>query len=517
MDDRRLESLIGRLAHGPEPYRRRAPRARWLGTALVALLLVHLPAQPACAGGRAREIGAGGAWRSFEIKTPEEVLPYLFEVTAGCRYRLTAQGRTLRRVLLELGPGDAALYTADSAPPPRRPGEPPAPRPERPEAVVTWDAEDDGVYEVRIRGFSALTGKGRLKLETLGPDGEVVRAHRRMLAPGGTLARVGALWVGEPNRWELVVRPGRTYEVRSRPGTAGRVALAVVGPDGFVLASAGPDAWRPYPTVRFEVPTSVEGEEPLPLQLEVTSVDGSGGTYGVRLVEDPPRAHVEDGTVAGADLDRPPPTGLVADVPLAFHAHPGDFALLYVPRSHPYNPHRLERRQPDGSWQPLPHEGVGVFGERASMRTPEQQALVWFRPFRPGTYRFVEPRPRDAVLKVYAADEIPAVPALVGTGLDPRVSAHGGTAWRSVGLGVCIPGMDYLFVAVGRRQAAVGMRVVEVGEGAAALRTKRGLGGTRAPGLGPSFRFRVAEPTLVRLEVRGRSWVGYALLGRAAD
>jgi hypothetical protein len=516
VDDRRLEGFIGRFAHGPEPYRRRARRARRLGTALAALLCLAASATPARGGPRAREIRANGSWRSFEIKTPEAVLPYLFEVTAGCRYRLTVQSRTLKRLLVEVGPGDAVLYSADSAPRPRRPGEPAAVRPQRPEAVVTWDAEDDGVYEARVRGFSALTGRGRLRLQTLGPDGEPVGAHRRMLAPGGTLARVGALWVGEPNRWELVVSPGRTYEVRSRPGTAGRIALSVIGPDGFVLASAGPDTRRPYPTVRFEVPGAVEGEAPVPLRLEVTSVDGSGGTYGVRLVESPSRAGGDDASIAGVDPELPPPTGLVEGAPLTFHAHPGDLALLYVPRSHATNGHPLQRRLPDGRWRPLPQDAVGLFGERASMRTPEQQALVWFRPFQPGTYRFLEPRPRDAVLRVYPAARIPAVPALVGTGLDPRVSAHGGVAWRPIGLGVCIPGMDYLFVAVGRRQASVGMRVVEVGDGKA-LRTKRGLGPTRAPGLGPTFRFRVTEPTLVRLEVRGRDWVGHAMIGRAAQ
>jgi hypothetical protein len=482
---------------------------------LLVLLLASL-AGDARAAPRAREIRADGKWRSFEVKVPEEVLVYLFEMTAGCRYRLTVQCRTLPRVLVEVGPPDAALYAGDSRPPDDAPAQDPPPK--RPEAIVTWDAEVDGVLEARIRGFSAMTGKGRVRLETLGPDDEPVRAHRRMLAPGGLLAKVGSLWVGEPNRWELVVRPGKTYEVRSRPGTAGRIALAVVGPEDFVIASSKPTADRPYPMVRFDVPTPVEGEPPMPLWLEVASVDGSGGTYGVRLVADPPRPREDEESTTGAPPSAPPhPTGPVQGARLTFRANPGDLAVLYLPRSHPFNPHYLQRRTAAGKWETLPHDRVALYGERASMRTPERAALLWFRPFRAGTFRFWEPRAKDAILKVYPAAEVPAAPALLGTGLDPRVSAHGGSKWRTIGLAVCMPGWDYLFVAVGRRKAAVSMRVVEVGEGAKSLRVKRGLGPTRAPGLGPSLRFRVSAPTLIRLEVRGRKWIGHAMLGRAAS
>jgi len=505
--------FIDRLAHGREPYRRPHFGARRLG-AVCLLLALLASGSTARAAPRPRELKANGSWHSFEIKTPEQSLPYLFEVLAGCRYRLTVECRTLDRALVAVARGDATLWSADSRPPPDRP--PPGPPPKHPQAVVTWDAEMDGVLEARVRGFSAMTGRGRLKLETLGPDDEPVTEHRRLLAPGGTLARVGSLWVGEPNRWELVVRPGRTYEVRSRPGTAGRIALAVVGEDGFELASATPDTHAPYPTLRFETPPPPEGGPAPPLHLEVRSVDGGGGTYGVRLVEDPSGSGSADAAMAGP-VDVPvPPLGPLEGVPLAFHAHPGDFALLFLPHSSPWNAHTLQRRTPEGRWMTLPHD-PGLFGERASMRTPENAALVWFRPFRAGTYRFAEPRPGQAILKLYRADEVPAAPALLGTGLDPQVSAHGGGTWRTIGLGVCMPGWDYLFVAVGRRRASVSMRVIGVGADADALHTKRGFGPTRAPGLGPTFRFEVREPVLVRLEVQGRLWVGHAMLGRAAD
>lgn len=514
MDDRSRENFIDGFAHGREPYRRRGVAARRLGAVCLLLVLLGGPAAGrAAAGTRAREVRANGSWHAFDVKAPQQVVPFLFEVLAGCRYRLTVECRTLPRALVEVGAGDATLFSADSRPPPDRP--PPDPLPKRPTATLVWDAEMDGVLEAHVRGFSAFTGRGRLRLETLGPDDRPVAAHRRMLAPGGTLARVGSLWVGEPNRWELVVRPGRTYEVRSRPGTAGRIALAVVGPDGFVLASAAPDTHDPYPTLRFETPPPGEGDAPVPLRLEVRSVDGGGGTYGVRLVEDPPPPGGVDAPAPPTEAPTPP-TGRLPGVPLAFHAHPGDLALLYLPRSHPYDPHHLQWRRPDGRWATLPYD-LGIQGERASMRTPENAALVWFRTFRAGTYRFVEPRARDAVLKLYPADDVPAAPALLGTGLDPRVSAHGGSGWQTIGLGVCMPGWDYLFVAVGRRRAAVEMRVVGVGEDAEALHTKHGFGPTRAPGLGPTFRFEVRRPMLVRLEVRGRLWVGHAMLGRAAD
>lgn len=370
------------------------------------------------------------------------------------------------------------------------------------------------MFEARIRGFSAMTGTGRVRLETLGPDGERVKAHRRLLAPGGTLARVGSLWVGDPDCWDLVVESGRRYEVRSRPGTAGRIALAVVAPGGHVLAEAVPTPEAPFPTLGFQVPEPAEGEEAAGLVLEVRSADGGGGTYGVRLHRDarpPGNAPARSGAPSGVE------TGPQDGEPLGFHANPGDLAVLYVPRSHPYASHALQERTPEGNWVRLAVDDVSLGGQRASMRTPEKAALVWFRPFRPGTYRFMESDPSQAVLGIYPAEEVPEAPLLIGTGLDPSIPARGTSTWRAIGVGVCMPGWDYLFVAVGRRRAAVRMRVRDVETDAGATRVRRGSGLTRVAGLGPSLRFRVSKPTLVRLEVKGKGWTGHALLRRAGN
>ncbi len=387
---------------------------------------------------------------------------------------------------------------------------------------MDWYAENDAVYEARVRGFSAMTGRGKVRLETLGPTGERVSAHRRLLAPGGTLARVGSLWVGEPNRWDLVVEEGRTYEVRTRPGTAGRIALAIRGSDDTRLAEAHPTPSAPYPRLRFTVPLPPAPTEdpeakvgPVAWRLEVVTAGGGGGTYGVRLLENPPPEPGDD-----AEAPSSPPTvetGRIAGPGLRFRANPGDVAFLYLPRSEPYDPHRLQV-QDDVRWQTLPHDPSTAWGQRASMRTPEQAALVWFRPFVPGTFRFVEPRAKDAVLQIFSAADVPDAPLLVGTGHDPSVPARATPRkWQTIGVGVCMPGWDYLFVAVGRRRAAVSMRVTDVQDGKARIRPKQGTGATRVPGLGPSLRFKVKAPTLVRLDVKGKGWEGYALLRRAGN
>lgn len=80
-----------------------------------------------------------------------------------------------------------------------------------------------------------------------------------------------------------------------------------------------------------------------------------------------------------------------------------------------------------------------------------------------------------------------------------------------------MPGWDYLYVAVGRRPAPVSMRVRTVGDERLAFRPSRGLALARVAGLGPSLRFRVREPTVVRLELEGKGWEGYALLRRASN
>jgi hypothetical protein len=150
------------------------------------------------------------------------------------------------------------------------------------------------------------------------------------------------------------------------------------------------------------------------------------------------------------------------------------------------------------------------------MRTPEEAALVWFRAYRPGTYRFVEPEDAGAEVRLFSAEVARGAPLLLGTGLDPTVRARGGTSWRTIGLAVAMPGWDYLFVAAGGT-GSPGMRVRDAAGGVLADRTERGVSPTAVAGVGPSLRFRVREPGLVRLELKGRGWQGYALLRRASN
>jgi hypothetical protein len=429
---------------------------------------------------------------------------YLFGVVAGCRYRLTVERDTLPRVLVEVGPPGAVALRADDGDAAGEGEEADAP------VVLTWYAELDGAYEARIRGFSAGTGRGRLRLETIGPDGRHVAAHRRILAPGNTLAQVGDLVIGFPNRWDLVVEPGRTYEVVTLPGTAGRIAYAVKDAEG-VLAEALPRPGAPYPSLRFTVPASDGGAGAPGLRLEVRGMDSGGGTYGVRLTADPPARREGEG-----DPPEELPRERLDDVPLGFTANAGDVAVLFLPNSSPYNTHPLFMER-EGAWTRLPGDAITVHGARGSMRTPENAALVWFRPYAAGAYRFSEPDARQAVLEIYPADDVQGAPLLLGTDLDPSVRARGGSRWRAIGLGVCMPGWDYLFVAVGNRVRRLGMRVRDLDGGTVARRSNDPFLQTEVAGMGPSLRFRVRAPMLVRLELSGRGWEGYALLRRASN
>ncbi len=536
-----------RAVHGRRP----GPRVFAVVLALVLAALVLGPAVFALP----EVISADGHWHAFDLKQPGQVLSYRFEIVSGCRYRVRVEGKSLPRVEIEVGPGEGTLYHASSVETPGPAGTDPAPSDETPPAqaakpegppaaTVAWYAERDDVYDLRVRGFSTLTGTGRVTLETLGPDGEKVARHRRFLAPGGTLSRVGDLRVDEANAWELVVREGHRYEIRSRPGTAGPLRLRVVAADGGVVASAEPGPASPYPALRFAPPPPSKDEEkpgpaPAALRLEVEAVDGAGGTYGVRLVEDPsptlapaaptpealgpeapgPRAPGPDAPPPGASQPGGPRVGPGAGsrgLLLPFDAGPGDLAVLYMGRSDPYDPHWLQAKE-GARWRTLPQDDLGVYGRRASMRTPENASLVWFRPNVKGTFRFVEPAGADAHLTVYGAEASRGGPLLIGTGLDPTVLASGTSAWRTVGVGVCMPGWAYLFVAVPRRRTAVAMRVETVDGDALAYRPIRGTALAEVAGVGPSLRFRVKRPTLVRLQVRGPSWEGYALLRRASN
>jgi hypothetical protein len=433
-----------------------------------------------------------GKWRELEVRSPGVQVVFETAVVAGCRYRARVELKTLPRALLEVGPRGGTLYESDTG--------------QDASTEIEWYADLDGAFEARVKGFSAHTGRARLRLETLGPDGEPVAAHRRFLATTTALAQHGDLAIGEPDRWDLVVVPGRAYRLTTQPGSAGRVSLRVVGAAG-VLAEAGPTVGAPYPTLPFLVP---EDAAVLPLRLEVRGLDSGGGTYAVRLADLPPGPWPE-----------PPPEppaverGLVPGAPLVVRLGAGDVAVLFVPSSHPMNPHGISLER-DGRWEPLSPDPVSVLGARASMRTPEDAALCWFRAYAPGTYRFEEPRPEEAVVSVHPAEVVTGAPLLLGTEVDALVRAKGGSEWRAIGLGVCMPGWDYLFVAVGPRQS-LDMRVRDADGAMLASRGTRGVALTHVAGMGPSLRFRMKAPGLVRLEVKGRGWEGYGLLRRASN
>jgi hypothetical protein len=61
------------------------------------------------------------------------------------------------------------------------------------------------------------------------------------------------------------------------------------------------------------------------------------------------------------------------------------------------------------------------------------------------------------------------------------------------------------------------MRVVALDGTVLAARAASDPARTEVPGMGPSLRFRVKEPTLARLEVSGRGWRGYGVLRRASN
>jgi hypothetical protein len=324
------------------------------------------------------------------------------------------------------------------------------------------------------------------------------------------------------------VRPGRSYEVRSTVGTAGRIVLSVRSPDGAVLASSEADP-RPFPVLAFAVPDapppapSPASPSPSPPPraprppspvLVVRGVGGAGGTYGVRLVETPRRE--PDGEPAAAP-PAPVQTGPIPDVPLGFRANPGDVAMLFLPSAHRHDPHVLEAREGD-AWVPVPREGVSIHGERAAAHMASgTDALVVFRAHRAGEYRFVTAVPSaEPVLRVHPAERAGGAPILLGTNLDPTVLARARPGYRTIGLGVAVAGRDYLFVAAGGGVRDLALRVVGM-DGKVIAQRGTGMLASQVPGVGPSMRFRLREPAVVRLEVSGSAWRGYAMLRQASN
>ncbi|MDJ0521698.1 MAG: hypothetical protein QNJ90_06440 [Planctomycetota bacterium] len=452
------------------------------------------------------KLKASGATRSYEVEVAGKEAVFRFTQVAGCRYRLTAEPGSLPRPILRLGrAGEEPLVRVDAG----EAGKP---------AVHVFDAERDASMEVRIGGFSAQTGKGRVRLETLGPGDERTKPHRRYLAPGGKRARVGELLVGATNAWELVVEEGAAYQITPTRGSAGRVRLVVHGWDGEPIGDSadGGAAWVALPPVRFRVPPrptpDAEGKGPgrvQPIRLVVSAVLDGGGTYGVKLRPLGPEESVEAPAVA------PPPTverGPVEGQPTTFRAGPGDVALLYVPSS-PNRTQRVEMLR-GKRWIHLQDMGLG-----GSARSQENALMVWFRPYYPGTYRFVgvpAPPPSKPQMTLHDRASLGSAPIHMGTGADPTVRARLASSWTLVGLGVCMPGWDYLYVCVHAPNQGVAMRVRDAA--GKVVRTRSASARTISPGLGPSLRFRVRRPGIYRLEARNaRKRIVRPLLRRASN
>lgn len=497
MDDGRgISGLV--FGHGAAPYRARArlPIAAWARAVLLTLLL--LPT--AVAEAAPTRLKATGSTKRFTIQAVGGEARFRFGVVAGCRYRLTARPGTLPRPLLQLGRvGEAPLVRVD-------PGADGGP------AVHVWDAERDAMLEARVTGFSAQTGNGSILLETLDLADRKTKAHRRFLGETpGESARVGELLVGEANRWRLVVEPGSAYVITPTRGSAGRVRLVVLGWDGEPLADSatGGSAWIAMPPVRFRVPPKPEDAKLDPPRLEVRSLLEGGGTYGVRM-----RKLTEDADVAPAEITPAARVerGAVEGQPETFRAGPGDVAVLYVPNAPGRS--RVVEMQRGEHWVRVEDMGLG-----SSARSQEDALLVWFQPYYPGTYRFRDPRGGAAggtTLMLHDRASLGSAPIHLGTGADPTPRARLSSSWRLVGLGICMPGWDYLLVCVHGPDSGIAMRVV--GADGRTIETRSAAGRTISPGLGPSLRFRVPAAGVYRLEAKSRRrHVVRPLLRRAAD
>ena len=512
MQDRQIRSGGCFVGHGRAPYPIRA-LATWAAGALMLLLLL-VPLDPA---GAAPQLSASGRSRSFEVKVAGGHATFEFLAIAGCRYRLTAAPGTLQRPILEVGrPEEEPFVRVDAGA-------------SGASAVHLWDAEGDGRLQARVGGFSAQVGTGTLTLETLGPEDKPVQAHRRFLWPGVERARVGDLLLGAANEWELVVTPGTAYEISATQGSAGRVRLRVLGWNDEVLADSTQAAvsWVAWPPVRFRAP---EQPAPVPaggadkkkprtrkhskkrppaIRLEVRALLDGGGTYGVRMRALGEGEAVDaDPVPAPAEVERGPVEG----EPQTFRAGPGDLGIVYVPLS-PQRTQVVEMLR-GRTWVQ-----VGDMGLQGSARSQENALISWFRPYYPGTYRFravPAPPPSEPHLMLHDRAVLGSAPMHMGTGADPQVRAQLASGWTLVGLGVCMPGWDYLYVCVGAPEQGVAMRVRD--DQGKTIRTRSARDRHISPGLGPSLRFEAPRAGVYRLEAKGgRRHIVRPLLRRASN
>jgi hypothetical protein len=488
MHGRQISGVRRRRRHGSAPY------------LILGLLLLLLSGAPALAAPRLLRLAAKPV--RFEVRVAGRAHTFHFTTIAGCHYRLTVEGGSLRRPILEIGrPDEAAFASADAGPGSNA-------------AVHMWYAERDALLEARVRGFSAMTGDGRIRFEALDAGGTPIGRHRRYLALTDAVARVGELLVGEPNTWELVVEQGAGYEITPTSGTAGRVRVQVLDWSDEVIADSEKTgvSWLARPPLRFRVPARPAADEndgPPPakkrpkkgaarrapsMRAVVRGVFDGGGTYGLKLRR---LADGEDVELPTVDAAAPVERGAVKGEAHAFRAGPGDLAMIYSGHS------------PDVGFMVQVLRGerwVGALediGRGNAARSPEDALTRWFQPWYPGTYRFVPvpmaPREEPQLFLMDRAD-LGGAPIHMGTGSDPtpRARIHG--TWRLVALGVVMPGKDYLFVCVHAPDRGVAMRVRN--QAGKVLVTRPAGADTISPGLGPSLRFKVARPGIYRLEAR---------------
>lgn len=456
-----------------------------------------------------------GKPRRFEVKVAGGSAAYRFTVAAGCRYRITVEPGTLQRLVLEIGRPDEEPFHVQDV------------KAQTPPHV--WYAERDALLVARIKGFSASTGDGRVRLEVLGPDDEPIGRHRRYLGITGDRALVGEMLVGEHNLWYLVVEEGRAYEITPTTGSAGRVRLRVLDWSDEVIADSekGGIAWVARPPLRFRVPprpaVDADGGDPKKrkrkkkepaMRLDVRGVFDGGGTYGVTM-----RALGEDEAVETPAVT--PPAGLergaVEGEVATFHAGPGDLAMVYVGHAPEIN--QIVQVKRGDAWVRIDRIGRDDVGRGNSARSPEDALTAWFQPYYPGTYRFVSfPVRPPSTPQLFLMDRaaLGGAPIHMGTGSDPTPRARLHKKWRLVGLGVVMPGQDYLFVCVHGPDQGVAMRVRSAR--GKTIRTRAASGQTISPGLGPSLRFKVSEPGIYRLEAKSaRPRVVRPLLRRASN
>lgn len=485
-------------SHGGAGYPRRSRLLR--SAALLGLLLALAGSSLAQAAPRPSKLLPRGSWRSFTIKGIGQKKDFYLETLSGCTYRVSVEARTLAQAEVELYAG-AAASPRDAA----RTGA------EGGIASLVFHAEGDGAVLLRAGGFSASTGRGRIRVETLDWDGESTGPNRRLLGPrrGDEGARVGELLLGETNTWELVGSPGTAYEVITTRGTAGGVRLVVKDGEGATLATSDP--WRAagehFPIVRFTLPEPAGPRKPA--VLEVEGVWSCAGTYGVMLRPLKSGATLEPGD--GVQPDAPLIRGLVEGEPYAFRLEEGDMAVLWLPDGTPVPQRQVERKLRARWISAVTH------GEIARGQRPGAGNFTSFRPHQAGTYRVrplpgATPKREGATLKLYKASDLGPAPVHMGTGGDPIARARLTGRWKTIGLGICVPGVPYLFVTREGANAGMGMRVTTLDGAVLATRPTSGPALTQAPGYGPSLRFRVETPQVVRLQARGGRRVVRALL-----